>query len=249
MAPFKKSYALVLPRGYMGIYWRRSHQRKTMSFPVSWGKKSFLSAPRIRVELIRRTGRHIFVRTVQICLVAAGFHSRHPGRCPILTPDHHHHRGILAHKHHNWNHRYWSYVLFAYESIVNSNEHVWVFRLVAERLVPLGQLGKSALTRKKAGQPWTNLMSNHKTFKAVTRGFFKCQGPCIDIDMNFHQLVDKKGLLSRVIQYNWRGMYVHIYLYHICSGKSTACVMSQIKLSLLICGVFQSLLLRFGSVD
>ena len=63
--PSKKSYAVfaravVLSRGYAGIY-----------------GKSFLVASRIRVELIWRTGRCVFGHTVQRCLVAAEYRSRH----------------------------------------------------------------------------------------------------------------------------------------------------------------------------
>ena len=42
----KKSYTLfvrltVLPRGYAGIDWRRSHKKKTVPFSVSWGRAGF----------------------------------------------------------------------------------------------------------------------------------------------------------------------------------------------------------------
>ena len=44
--PSKESYALfvgatILPRGYVGICWRWSHQKKTVSFSVSRGKGDF----------------------------------------------------------------------------------------------------------------------------------------------------------------------------------------------------------------
>ena len=58
--------------------------------------RSFLSAFRIRVELIRLTGCHVFVHTVQGCLVATGYHSKHPEQCPRLNPDHSCHCRILA---------------------------------------------------------------------------------------------------------------------------------------------------------
>ena len=48
--PAKKSYAMfaratVLPRGYVVIHWRRSHQHKPMPFSVSWGEIVFSVRP------------------------------------------------------------------------------------------------------------------------------------------------------------------------------------------------------------
>ena len=48
--------AVVLPRGYVGICIRRSHQKKTVPFSVSWGGKNLLSASSIKVEVIRGFG-------------------------------------------------------------------------------------------------------------------------------------------------------------------------------------------------
>ena len=48
------------------------------------------------------------------------------------------HRGMLAHRRHNWNHQHWSYVPFVDKSIVslyNCNGHVWVVVRVVERLM------------------------------------------------------------------------------------------------------------------
>ena len=49
---------------------------------------SFPSVSRIRVELIRRTVRLVFVCTVQGRLVVAVYISGHPDRCSKLTPGH-----------------------------------------------------------------------------------------------------------------------------------------------------------------
>ena len=51
-----------------------------------WG--NFLSASRFRVELIWRTGSHASARMAQGCLVASGYHSRHPYRCSKMTRCH-----------------------------------------------------------------------------------------------------------------------------------------------------------------
>ena len=100
--------------------------------------KTFLSAFRIGLELIRRTGGRVFVRTVQICLVAAGYISLHPDQCPRLTLNHRHRHRILALRHQNWNHQYWSHVIFADESIVSlyiCNGPTRGFPGVVERLI------------------------------------------------------------------------------------------------------------------
>ena len=47
-------------------------------------RNRFLSSSRIKVELIRRTGRRVSARTAQTHLVAAGYHSRRPARCSRL---------------------------------------------------------------------------------------------------------------------------------------------------------------------
>ena len=80
----QKSYAVfvraaVLPRGYMGIYWRHSHQKNIVSFFASWGGRVFSQLSRIRTGLIRRTGCPVVACMVQWRLVAGGYRPRHPG--------------------------------------------------------------------------------------------------------------------------------------------------------------------------
>ena len=77
--PSKKSYAVfmraaVLPRGCVGIDWRQSYQKKIMPFYASRDGRVFSQLSRIRVEMIRRTGRPVVDRIVQGRLVAAGYH-------------------------------------------------------------------------------------------------------------------------------------------------------------------------------
>ena len=109
----------VLPRGYSSIGWRQIHEKKTASFFVSWRGDRFLSTSKIRMELIRRIRRHIFVSMVQRGLAVAEYRSRYPDRWPRLTPDHRYLRRILVHRHQNWNHQHWSHVVFADESRVS----------------------------------------------------------------------------------------------------------------------------------
>ena len=76
----------------------------------------FLSLPRIRVELIRRTGCHVSAHTIQRGLAAAGYRSRRPVRCLRLTHDHRPRPRIWGCRHWSWNHQHWSHVIFADES-------------------------------------------------------------------------------------------------------------------------------------
>ena len=123
--------------GYASIYWRRSHQNRTALFSVSWG--FYLSANHeVMVGLIGWTGCSVFVCTVQRCLGAAGYRSRHLDRFPKLTPDHRHRRRrMLAHNHQNWNHQQQSLVVVADESILNIYNCGYArdFRRVIERQV------------------------------------------------------------------------------------------------------------------
>ena len=111
--PSKKSYvvfvrASVLPKGYLGIYWIWSHQNKTMPILHTIGWRSFLSAVRIRVELIRRTRRRFFVHTAQGSLIVAGFRLWHPDRWPRQPSDHRWYR-MLADRTQKWT---WSNAIF-----------------------------------------------------------------------------------------------------------------------------------------
>ena len=45
----------------------------------------FSQLSRIRVQLIRQTGRPVVVRMFQGRLIVAGYHSRHPDQCPSLN--------------------------------------------------------------------------------------------------------------------------------------------------------------------
>ena len=71
-------------------------------------RKRFLSASKMKVELIRRTGRSVFVRTSQGRSETAGYSSRHQDRCPRLNPEHRCCRCMLAKRPNSWNHQHWS---------------------------------------------------------------------------------------------------------------------------------------------
>ena len=132
--------------------------------------KSFLLASRIRAEMIRRTGRRVFVHLVQRCLVTAEYRSRYPTQCPRRTPVYRHRRHILPHKHWNWNHQQWPLVLFDDESIVslyNCNGHARVFCHAVKNLAHCCIQETGGIRRHDdqsgRGCPWTHHLISHET--------------------------------------------------------------------------------------
>ena len=101
-------------------------------------RNRYFSSSRISVELIRRTGPRVSVRTVQRRLVAVGYRSRRPARCPSLTHDHRRRRCVWVRRHRNWNHQHWSHVIFTHKSrfsLYQCDCRARVRRCVGERLV------------------------------------------------------------------------------------------------------------------
>ena len=78
----------------------RPHQRKRggwMKISMPWEDRQllrmvrtnrFISAPRLRMQMFRRLGRQMSVRTIQRRPLADGNWSRRPARCPRLTLEH-----------------------------------------------------------------------------------------------------------------------------------------------------------------
>ena len=147
--------------------------------------KIFLSLSSIRMELIRRTGRRVFVHTVPWCLVTAGFHSRHPGRCPRRTPGH-------RRRHSCWHTsnrtgtistglmcclqmRPWS------TSTMVMNRRVRVFRRVVERLEGCSIQERDGTTGHDdwggRDSPWTHHRRSHAT-SADSSSFGACPSTC-----------------------------------------------------------------------
>ena len=70
---------IVLPSGYMVIYWRGSQPNKTASFSVTWwGWDRFRSVIRIKMELVRRIGRCVFCGMVPRRLVSVWYRPWQP---------------------------------------------------------------------------------------------------------------------------------------------------------------------------
>ena len=106
-------------------------------------------------KLIRWSGCFFDVSAVQGHLVAARYRSRDSDWCPRLNPDHRRCRHMLAHKHQNWSHRYFSHVLFADESIASTTVMgmLWVFRGVVKRLVDCCIIETSGICRHDDHRP------------------------------------------------------------------------------------------------
>ena len=73
----------------------------------------FLSAPRLRMQMIRRFGRRMSVRTIRRRLLAAGYWSGHPARCPRLTLEHRRCHREWRRRHRVWDLRQWRHCIFS----------------------------------------------------------------------------------------------------------------------------------------
>ena len=100
----------------------------------------FISTPRLRMQMIRRFGRRMSVRTIQRRLLAAGYWSRRPARCPRLTLEHRRRRRRRewGRRHRVWDLRQWRHCIFNDESrfsLYHSDGRVWVRHRQGERLI------------------------------------------------------------------------------------------------------------------
>ena len=77
---------------------------------------NFNSAPRLRMQMIRRFGRRMSVRTIRRRLLAAEYWSRRPARCPRLTLEHRRRRRVWGRRHRVWDLRQWRHCIFSDES-------------------------------------------------------------------------------------------------------------------------------------
>ena len=76
----------------------------------------FISAPCLRMQMIRRFGRRVTVRTIRRRLLAAGYWSRHLARCPRLILEHRRRRPEWERRHRMWDLRQWRHCIFSDES-------------------------------------------------------------------------------------------------------------------------------------
>ena len=103
-------------QSYPGATWASIEDNHTKRRPhpsMHLEAEVFSQLSRIRVELIRRTGRPVVVPMVQGRLVTAGYQSRYPDRCHRCRPR------MLADMPQNWKHQHWSYPIFDDESRVS----------------------------------------------------------------------------------------------------------------------------------
>ena len=101
----------------------------------------FISAPHLRIQMIRRLGRRMSVRTIRRRLLAAGYWSRRPARCHRLTLEHRRRRREWGRRHGVWDLRQWSlngHCIFSDESqfsLYHSDGRVRVHYRQGERLI------------------------------------------------------------------------------------------------------------------
>ena len=98
----------------------------------------FISAPRLRIQKIRRFGRRVSVRTIRRRLLAAGYWFQRPARCPRLTLEHRRRRREWGRRHRVWDFRQWRHFIFIDESrfsLYHSDGQVRVRRRQRERMI------------------------------------------------------------------------------------------------------------------
>ena len=98
----------------------------------------FISAPRLRMQMIRRFGRRMSVRTIRRRLLATGYWSRRPARCPRLTLEHRRRRREWGRRHGVWGLKQWRHCVFSDESrffLYHGDGRVRVRRREGERLI------------------------------------------------------------------------------------------------------------------
>ena len=98
----------------------------------------FISAPCLRMQMIRRFGRRMLVLTIRRRLLAAGYWSRRPARCPGPTLEHRQRRSEWGRRHRLWDLRQWRHCIVSDESrfsLYHSDGRVRVRRRQGERLI------------------------------------------------------------------------------------------------------------------
>ena len=98
----------------------------------------FISAPRLRMQMIRRFWRRMSVRTIRRRLLASGYWSRRPARCPRLTLEHRRRRLEWERRRRVWDLRQCRHCIFSDESrfsLYHSDGRVRVRRRQRERLI------------------------------------------------------------------------------------------------------------------
>ena len=98
----------------------------------------FISAPRLRMQMIRRFGRRMLCRTFRWRLLAAGYWYRLPARCPRLILEHRWRRCEWGRRHRVWHLRQWRHCIFIDAcrfSLYHGDSRVRVHGRKGERLI------------------------------------------------------------------------------------------------------------------
>ena len=98
------------------VWWKSPRHGKTVNC-FEWSEQT---ASRLLVsewmQMIRQFGRRMSVRTIRRRLLAAGYWSRRPARCPRLTLDHRRRSREWERRHRVWDLRQWRDCVFSDES-------------------------------------------------------------------------------------------------------------------------------------
>ena len=76
----------------------------------------FISAPHLRMQMIRRFGKWMSVRIIWRRLLAIGYWSWRPARCTRLTLEHRRRRREWGRRHRGWDLRQWKHFVFSVEA-------------------------------------------------------------------------------------------------------------------------------------
>lgn len=98
----------------------------------------FITSTRLRVQMIQRLGRRLSARSIRRRLLAAGYRSRRPARCPRLTMVHRRRRREWGRTHRVWTLQHWRHCIFSDESrfaLFHADGRVRVRRRQGERLI------------------------------------------------------------------------------------------------------------------
>ena len=98
----------------------------------------FISAPRLRMQMIHQFGKRLSVRTIRKRLLATGYWFRHPATCPRLTLEDRRRRREWGRRYRVWDLRQWRHCIFSDESrfsLHHSDGRVRVCCRQRERLI------------------------------------------------------------------------------------------------------------------
>ena len=150
------------------VWWKSPRHGKTVNC-FEWSEQTASSRLLVSewMQMIRQFGRRMSVRTIRRRLLAAGYWSRRPARCPRLTLDHRRRSREWERRHRVWDLRQWRDCVFSDESrssLYHSDGRVRVRRRQGKRLIDVcvqpndGNRGPGGgVSRSWWMEPWTGI--------------------------------------------------------------------------------------------